>query len=365
MLIGLGDLGFHILQFLARVPNVGKIVVADINEYSGLVKTRDAIFGAAHQGFYPEIRFMPMDMSDIDETVEILTEERPNVICNATSLMSWWVRHTLPGETFRRLEEAGSGPWIPMHLTLTNYLMQAVQRSGIETHVVNCSFPDGVNPILGKVGLAPTVGGGNIALLVPPVQMVVAEKLKVPMRSVRVFLIGHHSVVTTGMRAPFWVKIIVDDEDVTELFPHGELRSLVVKSRSRGMSQAGWSGPPPQQATASCFLQNILAIYFDTGELLHVSGPKGLPGGYPVHLSSAGVEVFIPKELTLADAIKINEEGAKFDGIERIKKDGTLVLTEQSSRIMREVLGYECEEFSIEESAVRAKELVSLIKKRK
>jgi hypothetical protein len=244
----------------------------------------------------------------------------PDVICNATSLMSWWVRHTLPAETYEKLAEAGSGPWVPMHLSLTHGLMRAVKKSGIDTRVVNCSFPDGVNPMRAR---------------------------------------------TTGMRAPYWIRIFADDRDVTELLPKDKLRELVMKARSRGTGATGWSGPPPQQATASSFLRNVLAIYFDKKELLHASGPKGLPGGYPVRLSYDAVDVVIPEGLTLEDAVRINEDGAKFDGIQEIKGDGTLVLTDTAAKIMRDTLGYEREEYRLSESTTIAKELLSLVKKRK
>jgi hypothetical protein len=365
LVIGLGDLGFHILQFLARVPGVRTIITADIDEEIGLVKTRDAIFGASQQGYYPDTSFAPLNLYDIDGTSELLRDMRPDVICNVTSLMSWWVRHTLPAETYEKLAEAGSGPWVPMHLSLTHSLMQAVKKSGVDTRVVNCSFPDGVNPILGKVGLAPTIGGGNTSLLIPPIRMVVAEKLGIPLRSVSVSLVGHHSVVTTGMRAPYWIRIFADGRDVTDMFPKDELGELVMNARSRGTGDTGWSGPPPQQATASSFLRNVLAIYFDKKELLHASGPKGLPGGYPVRLSYDAVDVVIPEGLTLEDAVRINEDGAKFDGIQEIKGDGTLVLTDTAAKIMRDTLGYEREEYRLSESTTIAKELLSLVKKRK
>ena len=224
---------------------------------------------------------------------------------------------------------------------------------------------DGVNPILGKVGLAPTIGGGNISLLVPPIRMVVAEKLRIPLRYVSVSLVGYHSVVTTGMKAPYWIRIFADNRDVTEMFPKEKLCEQVMKARSRGIGATGWSGPPPQQATASSFLRNVLAIYFDKKELVHASGPKGLPGGYPVRLSYDAVDVVIPEGLTLEDAVRINEDGAKFDGIQEIKSDGTLVLTDTAAKIMRDTLGYEREEYRLSESSTIAKELLSLVKKRK
>ena len=43
MTIGLGDLAGHVLKFLARTPNMPKIVTADINEGWGYRKTNSAI----------------------------------------------------------------------------------------------------------------------------------------------------------------------------------------------------------------------------------------------------------------------------------------------------------------------------------
>ena len=37
-------------------------------------------------------------------------------------------------------------------------LMQAVKASGIAARTVNAAFPDAVNPILARVGLAPDIG---------------------------------------------------------------------------------------------------------------------------------------------------------------------------------------------------------------
>lgn len=60
------------------------------------------------------------------------------------------------------------------------------------------------------------------------------------------------------------------------------------------------------------------------------------------------------------DAIKINEEAARFDGIEKIKDDGTTVLTDKAAKLMKEALGYNCKQFKLAECAEKAKELVSL-----
>lgn len=49
MLVGLGNLGEHILELLARIHGIAKIVGLDINKESGMRKVRNAKAGASLQ----------------------------------------------------------------------------------------------------------------------------------------------------------------------------------------------------------------------------------------------------------------------------------------------------------------------------
>ncbi len=141
---------------------------------------------------------------------------------------------------------------------------------------------------------------------------------------------------------------MVADKDVT---PQLDLKEIFKESF-----------PTPQgrffhPVVASSAVKNIMAILNNTGELTHAPGPNGLPGGYPVRLSAKGCEVIIPEGLTLQEAIKINEEAGKADGIEKIDDDGTVTIRDEQYTIMKEMLNYDCKKFRLEESASRAKEL--------
>lgn len=358
-IIGLGALGTSVLQQLAHTPGVSKIVAADIDEKRGKEIVDNTISGAAISDFYPDIQFVKIDLFDIKGTTELLKEVEPNLILNATALASWWFPHLLPIGIGRKVLEAGIGPWIPCHLTLTYKLMQAVKKSGLDIPVANASYNDAVAPILSKVGLTPTVGGGNLDLLVPKIKMVVSEKLKVPMREVTVFLLAHHAVFTSVGEAPFRYKILVRDKNVTDKFTVEEIRRAIPPHYR---IEERWVGAPLQYDIAASFVKNMLAVYFDTNELSHAPGPQGLPGGFPVRINAKGVEVVLPEELTLDNAIKINEEAARFDGIEKIKDDGTTVLTDKAAELIKEALGYDCKQFELAECAEKARELVSLYK---
>lgn len=362
LVIGLGNVGEHILELLARSSKIAKITGADIDEDMGLRKVCRARYGAALQGFYPRIEFTKIDLNNVEETTDVLKGINPDVIVNTATIQSWWViAQELPEEVFKKLDAAGYGPWLPFHLMLTHKLMKAFKKAKISAHVISSPFPDAVNPVLGKVGLAPTVGLGNIDLMIPGIEKVVADKFKVPMHNVSTFMIAAHflndSLATYGTTggAPYFLKILIGDKNVTDKLDSEKLLVEAHRYYPKGRDDS--------IITASSAVKNILAILDDTGILTHAPGPAGLPGGYPVRLSSRGAEVVLPEEITLEEAIRINEEGLKCDGIERIKDDGTVVFTEKSADIMREMLEYDCRKLKLMECEERAKRLRLLYKR--
>jgi hypothetical protein len=92
---------------------------------------------------------------------------------------------------------------------------------------------------------------------------------------------------------------------------------------------------------------------------VHAPAPHGLPGGYPVVAGRGSIEVAAIPGLTLAEAISLNEQSHRFDGIERIEADGTVVFPEESAVAMRESLGYDCNRLAPEDADSRAHELMA------
>ena len=345
------------MEFLARAPNVPTIVAADINEDWGIRKTNSAIAGASHFGLYPDIRFVKLDAFDVDKTAEVLKEIQPTVVYNSMTLQSWWVITQLPPDIYKKIDEARYAPWYPMHFYPTFKLMQAVKKSGIETHVVNAAFPDLVNPALGKIGLAPTVGIGNIDNLLASFRMVAARMFDAPLRSVTVYMVAPHFFSYYVARygddggAPYWLKVMIDDRDVTgRIDRRAFLANMIPLAKRPGGIQA-------HPVVASSVFKIVMGILNDTHELGHAPGPNGLPGGYPVKLSAKGVEVFLPEGLTLEEAIRINNASQVFDGVESIEEDGSVVLTDRSAAIFKELLDYDCKRYTVRDCEAKVKEL--------
>ncbi len=357
MMIGLGDLGGHVLEMLVRAPGYRKIITADLNEDWAYRKTNIASYGASQLGYYPEVEFTKIDLYNIDQSAEIISKYKPEVIYSAVSLQSWWVINILPKEVFEELDIARFGPWLPMHLTLVYKLMQAVKQTGLDIKVINSAFPDATHPVLDKVGLAPTIGIGNVANPVPALRSSISYRLQRPMKDLTVFFFAQHYVshylprFGTAGGAPYYLKAMVDGEDVTN---EVNMEEVFADIPIRFLRSGGRDG---QILTASSAAGITLAVADDTGDFMHAPAPSGLPGGYPVQVDRNGGRVVLPKGLTMEEAVRINEEGQRYDGIDRIDEDGTVTYAEKSVEIMKKMVGYDCKVMKLEETEEQSKEL--------
>lgn len=348
LLTGLGYVGGAVLRALARTPGITEIIAADINEKMER-KTRSAIIGAANLGLYPKIQFRKIDLKDVEGTAELLRGLEPDLIFNTSCLHPFWkFEEDLPEEMAFKITEAsrvGFCAALPWRLILPYKLMQAVRKSGIKTHVLITNDPcEVINPLLGKVGLAPTAGVGDFAHCIAPIKRVVSLKLKVPMRAVGVYLIAHHSTLHLFQRrivpsdSTYLLKVMVEDKEITKEWRPEEIMLEAVGGTRTPEGRFRVPISHEHYSTATLAVGDMLAILNDTGEIRHCPGPSGLIGGYPVRLSAKGAEVFIPEEITLEEAVKMNEEAQKLEGIKEIRDDGTVILTDEAVRILDGVL---------------------------
>jgi len=361
MLIGLGDLGGWVLEFLARQEGIATLITADIREEYGRRKTLVAEISSAHMGYNKQFFFHKVDVTDIDATAELIKKYDPTVIYSSVSLQSWWISFLLPPKVHEKLEaHSGMGVFAPMHYLPTAKVMQAVKKSGSKAPVVNAALPDITGPVLEKRGLAPTVGQGNHDNLVAEIKKKVSDSEGVPFGEVTVFFVAPHVFNTRGSRtgAPFFLKIIVRDRNVTDKYDvHSLISDRIIKAPAK---QVSWLAHP---LVAASSVKNIMAILNDSRLFTHSPAPNGLPGGYPIRLSANIVEVVLPEELTMEEAIRLNTEANKYDGWEEVKDDGTLVFTEAAYNAAKEVMGFECREVKFEDVEEMTKELNTAYKK--
>lgn len=360
MIFGLGDLGGWVLEFLARREGISTIITADPKEEYGELKTASAATCAGHLGFSKTIKYEKCDVFDIDRTAELLQKYNPDFIYASMTQMSWWVPTFLPHEVHEEILKI-AGPLLPVHLTLISKLMKAVKKAGIKTPVLNHSWPDLTNPVLARNGLGPLIGAGNLDLIVAEIKRAVSLAENIPIPAIDVYLFAEHVLNMRDVKLgiPYFLKIVVADRDITDKFDGDSLINGIFY-RKCPANQTSWLVHP---MVATSAVRIIMGLLNDTGELTHAPGPNGMIGGYPVRLRASGVEVVLPKGITMEQAIKVNTEDVKFEGVEEMKDDGTLVFTEEGYRVTKKIFGIDHRELRLEETEERSKEILAAYKK--
>lgn len=347
LILGLGGVGTFTAHLAARLPGL-HVVVGDVRGEHARQVANSLVsvnfFEDAAQRF-PRVDAVEVDMLRPDAIERVLETWRPDIIFNATTLLSWWHLHRLPHALARRIyygapEGCGLRPWAPGHGVLLYNLMRVARRALPDARVVNVSGPDYLHEILGKVGLAPDVGVGNVALLEPILRQIVSEKRRVPPEALRVTLVGHHcmcmQIFQEGALAPeipFYLKIEEDGRDITAELDIARDLWARVPAHMPLLSETN------QQCVAASAMQVIRAMVYDTGAILHAPGPQGLPAGCPVRVDASGVRVVPPPELGREAMLRIMYDANRCEGFEPTGADGTATATPHCVAEVEEIFG--------------------------
>ncbi len=358
LLIGVGHLGGALLELLARDDLPGRIVACDLPGSEGERRVNLARLGAASHVSPPEIEFHALDVTDIGALGSTLEQYTPDLIVSAVSRQTWWLVELLPPEPRARLSQARFGAWLPVHFTLTYELMKGLKACEYDGIVLTAPFPDVVNCVLGKLGLAPLCGVGTIDENVTKVRELAAARLAVPAREIDVRMVAHHALQSAvfaesrvrGEIPPYYLRVGHEGRDVTEEVGADDL--LLSPCPLPG-------GPAWSWFTAGSTIGLLKGLFRESSRVIHVPAPGGLPGGYPVTFEGQEMAPVELDDLTREEAIAINERSHPFDGIEQIEENGTVVFTDTTAGILREELGYDCPQLAPGEAGERATELIT------
>ena len=363
MVVGLGLMGGMVLENLVRVPGISKIVAADVNEENGIRVMNTAVTGANHLEYFPDVKFRKMDLyDDVEKNAALIEEVNPEVIIsNVTMISPGGRRKILPPEIVYEMHGVCvEGPWLPLQLRLPYRLMLAVKEAGTDTFVVNVSYPDAVGPALRTQGLAPTIGFGNLDNVAVMIKKEVADREGIKPRDVTIYLVSPHfsnvwlvwGEPDPDKFCPYFLKIFVDTKDVTDKYDTDEL----MKTCREGNKMLGFGGPGYPQIAASG-VKNALALIRDKQILTHAPSPNGMVGGYPVRIGADGPKVVLPDSITEEEAIDINLEGQRRDGIEEIRDDGTIIFPDKVVKVIDKLFHFKLKSFKVQEVDEYAKEL--------
>jgi hypothetical protein len=317
LIIGAGDMGERVTDGLAAGGRVRRLVVA------GRSSAGDAVAATVASARDCLVEAIRLDASRPDEVAELLTATRPDLVVHCASLRSPWAMSGRTDPPARAIAAAGLGLRLPYQLPLILSVMRAVRDAGYAGPVANLSFPDVTGPILARLGLAPTVGLGNAAMM----QLRVRAALRAahpdqPTPLIRV--LGHHAQVFDVMQA-------------RQPTDPGQRCRVYLDEHGRRDDSLAYQAPPLAPGprynviTAAAVIPVLEALLPGASPLRHsTAAPTGMPGGYPVRIVDGAVALDLPPGLSEADAIAFNERMAHGDGIDHIDDDGTVHLTTAS-----------------------------------
>jgi hypothetical protein len=358
LLIGLGALTGAVLDAVARDGRFAQIVLAGRNAEQGRAKVQAVRIGAALEGEFPKVEFVPLDFNAASAP-ETLKRIAPDVAFAAPSLLAR--RHIRAADP--KLRALPSGIWLACHLAPMMRLREAWEKSGLSAPWVAASEPDLVNAILHLTGIGPTAGSGGIATAVPRIRFLAAQQAKAPVQEVQVRLVagasfaeclsGHRGAGEGGAKEgwpPFLLKVTWHGQDIT----------LAVRDKLKAKAAPFAEGDNARIA-ASATLDLLAALGDDRLHDLHVPAPNGLVGGYPVKINRRGAEVDLPAAWELDQALGINATALAFDGIAALDKDGAVTYTDRGIAAFQALLGERIERLSPPNAQSLAEKLVAAI----
>lgn len=264
-----------------------------------------AVRAAAHRN---PVTFRPRcaDLAADGPLADLLAAVHPEAVLLCASIQSPWEGLDAPSEWTRWLGACGIGPAMPFHAQLARRTGRAVAAASPGTVFLNACLPDIVNPVLLTLGVPVLTGIGNVAVLAAAIQTV----LGLPHQS-DLTVLAHHA----HLHEP------EDGAAEARAFHRGRslrVRRLLAAQRTVSRREANrLTG----HLTAVLLRDMLVGHPVDT----HLPGPRGLPGGYPVHVDGTTITLRLPDGLAELDARRLNQAWAPLDGV--YEEDGWIRFT--------------------------------------
>ncbi|CAN5660247.1 hypothetical protein BH09PSE5_BH09PSE5_28740 [soil metagenome] len=257
--------------------------------------SRSALFGTS-----AVFQYAVMDMGSVDTIAEGLSKWQPTVVVQSASLQSPWSVEGRGSGWSALVNDAGFGLTVAFQAMFPVRTAMALQAIGSDAAFVNTCYPDVVNQVLRARGLPIMCGVGNIAIFSSAIQGTMPPSERADIR----VLGAHYHLVEwrkpgaerSGTPVRVW-KGETELDGIEDAYRHIQLpyRDLNVISGSAAVP--------------------VLLALSGKGDVeSHVPGPGGLPGGYPVKVSTKSVQLNLPKAISEPQAIEWCRQFEAFDG---------------------------------------------------
>lgn len=318
LVIGMGDMGERLAYRLAEGGRVRRLVLAGRS-----TETVEAIAGTAATISDGVVEPVTVNATRQDEVADLLTRTRPDLVVQCAAVRGPWSLAGRKDAAASALLRAGLALQLPYQLPVLLAVMRATRDAGYTGPVANLSFPDVTGPILAQLGLAPTLGLGNAAMI--ELRCRAALRAARPDAGVpRIRIIGHHSQLLGTMLSR-------EPAD-----PAGRCRVFLGEDGRRA-DKLAYQAPSIMrtqrynEVTAAATIPTLHALLPGAAPLrCSAAAPGGLPGGYPVRIDGGAVSLDLPPGVDRAESIAFNEKQARGDGVEHIDHEGTAYFTSEA-----------------------------------
>lgn len=249
----------------------------------------------------------------------LLSSIQPDVVVNCASYYSPWEDIHQSSPWTQLLRSAGFGFTLPLQSAFAIKFAKAVAGHSRAVLFINGCYPDAVNPLLRALGLPVFCGIGNVALLAASLR---SSLDLTPHQHLQVM--AHHLHLYTPKPGVDEAQAWVDGKRCQDV------SSLLVSQRTSG----GLEVNKVIGCTGAVLLRDIVD---ERDAETHVPGPSGLPGGYPVRIAGASLELNLPDGLSESEAIAWNEKIAVADGV-KILPHGVVEFSEPTKQAFRKYL---------------------------
>lgn len=353
LIVSLGELGANVLEAVGRSGLFDRIVVASRSADKALGRINNALIGCGIDGFFPRFEAIGFDFND-PASAATLRALAPDVIFCAPTLRPWWKVGGLDGGRANAAANVPFGGYVSLQLAPMAMFRARLAEAGIASAWIAASFPDVINPSLARSGLGPTCGIGNVREPIAKIQASVGRSLAVAPTRVAVRLVAQHAFEYGVFQAnpplelpPYLLEVMVGGRDCTKL-GHAALREPFPFPYDLHFNRI----------TASAAIDGMRALVAPQPMRTHLPGIRDLVGGYPVIVENGKIRLDLAQGWSEAAAVATNEASLRWDGVESIAADGTIVFTTATIEALRALTGATIESAHPDTAAAQAQRIM-------
>lgn len=317
ILLGTGSLATAIVHALAASGFAGAriyICGRSLSACKELATQANALSTANGNNpvFIPE----ETDWTNDSSLTDIIRKIAPEFVIHTASLQSMW---DLKAENSwsQLIRSVGYGGTLPLQCKLARKVAIACTQVPAPPVLINCCYPDAVNAVLTSCGLSVFSGIGNIGIIEQALS--VSEN-----RMDNYLMLANHFHVQQLFLAPEdrteWPRVWVGEEeyDPRRLFDAIQLVNE----------------PSLNLTTAITCINLLKAVVQRSDCTLHLPGPEGMIGGYPVHFRSGKIASIGTGKMSSAEEQEWNSRILMHEGAV-IEKSGVRFTEDAREKIGR------------------------------